>query len=78
MLICVGSSGLRLNRCAPHSRQKHFSNPPSGAAPTAHELLALEEPEGAAVDARLGGYGRAGALLAARAVAIAGRAAPAR
>ncbi len=29
-LICVGSSALRLNRCAPHSRQKHFSNPSSG------------------------------------------------
>ena len=29
-LICLGSSGSRLNRCAPQLRQKHFSNPPSG------------------------------------------------
>src|SRR5438477_2693219 len=29
-LIWVGSSGLRLKRCAPHSAQKHFSKPPSG------------------------------------------------
>ena len=30
ILIWLASSGLRLNRCEPHSRQKHFSKPPSG------------------------------------------------
>ena len=29
-LIWLGSSGLRLNRCEPHTPQKHFSKPPSG------------------------------------------------
>ncbi len=31
MLICVGSSGLRLKRCAPHSRQKHLAKPSGGS-----------------------------------------------
>ena len=28
--MSAGASGLRLKRCAPHSGQKDFSNPPSG------------------------------------------------
>ncbi len=29
-LLIALLSGWRLNRCAPHSRQKHFSMPPPG------------------------------------------------
>ena len=52
MLIWLPSS-LRLNRCEPHSEQKHFSKPPSGMPPALDELLALQEPERRPVDPRL-------------------------
>ena len=62
MLIWLGSSGLRLKRCAPQFPQKHFSNAQGAARPS--QLLAGEQAERAAVDPGLCRSHSSGPLLA--------------